>query len=375
MKHIFSLAVLFLLLMGCGNNNKPETESETQEETSGIVVTQAQFQSNGFTLGKLEKRAFPKIVETSGTIDVPPENRASITAFMGGFVKTTSLLIGDQVKKGQLVVTLENQEFVKMQQEYLEVFNQLDFLRSEFERNQTLFEEKIASQKNYLLAKSNYETAKARYQGLKEQLQMLNISPSKVEQGNITSVTPIYAPISGSVTQMNVAKGSYVSPATEILEIMDNDHIHLELTVFEKDILRVKKDQKIRFRIPEASENVFDAKVYLVGKSIDDDTRTIQVHGHLEHEEDANFLPGMFVEAMILTDTAQNTSLPEEAVIESEGTFYVLRLIEQKDGNYVFERLPIEKGNTFDGYTELNSSGLTETDRFLTKGVFDLIGG
>ncbi|WP_293297549.1 efflux RND transporter periplasmic adaptor subunit [Allomuricauda sp.] len=375
MKHIFSITVTFLLLMGCGNKNKPETESETQEGTSGIVVTQAQFQSNGFTLGKLEKRAFPKIVETSGTIDVPPENRASITAFMGGFVKTTSLLIGDQVKKGQLVVTLENQEFVQMQQDYLEVFNQLDFLKSEFERNQTLFEEKIASQKNYLQAKSNYETAKARYRGLKEQLQMLNISPSKVEQGNITSVTPIYAPISGSVTKMNVAKGSFVSPATEILEIIDNDHVHLELTVFEKDILQVKKDQMIQFRIPEASEKAFNAKVYLVGKSIDNEKRTIRVHGHLENEDEANFLPGMFVEAMILTDTAQNTSLPEEAVIESEGTFYVLRLIEQKDGNYVFERIPIEKGNTFDGYTELNSSGLTETDQFLTKGVFDLIGG
>ncbi|MBO0331103.1 efflux RND transporter periplasmic adaptor subunit [[Muricauda] lutisoli] len=375
MKHIFQIAAVFLLLMGCGDKSNEASATEEQGEESGIVVTQDQFDTNDLMIGAMEKRTFPKMVETSGMIDVPPENRASITAFMGGFVKQTSLLVGDQVKKGQLLVVLENQEFVQMQQDYLEVFNQLDYLKAEFERNQTLFDEKIASQKNFLQAKSNYETAKARYQGLKEQLQMLNISPSKVEQGNISSQAAIYAPIAGSITKMNVAKGSYVSPATEILEIVDNDHVHLELTVFEKDILKVKKGQKIQFRIPEASEEAFDAKVHLVGTSIDDAKRTIKVHGHLAHEEDGNFLPGMFVDAMIMTDTTKTWSLPEEAVIESEGNYYVLKLIEQKDGGYRFERVAVKQGGTFDGYTEIISTGLNETDQFLVKGVFDLIGG
>ena len=374
MKHIIKIAAVFLLLIGCGDKNSEASATEEQGEESGIVVTQDQFDTNDLIIGKMEKRTFPKMVETSGMIDVPPENRASVTAFMGGFVKQTSLLVGDQVKKGQLLVILENQEFVKMQQDYLEVFNQLDYLKAEFERNQTLFDEKIASQKNFLQAKSNYETAKARYQGLKEQLQMLNISPSKVEQGNITSQAAIYAPINGSITKMNVAKGSYVSPATEILEIIDNDHVHLELTVFEKDILKVKKGQKIQFRIPEASEEAFNAEVHLVGTSIDETKRSIKVHGHLEHEE-GNFLPGMFVDAMIMTDTTKTLSLPEEAVIESEGNYYVLKLIEQKEGGYTFERVAIKQGGTFEGYTEIISTGLNETDQFLTKGVFDLIGG
>ncbi len=375
MKNIIQIAAVFLLLIGCGNKNNAESVSEEQVEPTGIRVTQDQFDTNDLMLGALEKRTFPKMVETSGMIDVPPENRASITAFMGGFVKNTSLLVGDQVKKGQLLVTLENQEFVQMQQDYLEIFNQLDFLKTEFERNQTLFEEKIASQKNFLQAKSNYETAKARYQGLREQLQMLNISPSRVEQGNITSQAVIYAPISGSVTKMNVAKGSYVSPATEILEIVDNDHVHLELSVFEKDILKVKKGQKIQFKIPEASEETFEAEVHLVGTSIDNTNRSIKVHGHLAHEEEVNLLPGMFVDAKIMTDTIQTLSLPEEAVIESEGAYYVLKLVDKEDGGYTFEQIAVKQGNTYDGYTEIIASDLNETDQFLTKGVFDLIGG
>ena len=374
MKHILQFAAVFLLLMGCGNKNSEASASEEQEEETGIVVSQDQFDTNNLTMGTMEKRTFPKMVETSGMIDVPPENRASVSAFMGGFVKQTSLLIGDKVKKGQLLVVLENQEFVQMQQEYLEVFNQLDFLKAEFERNQTLFDEQIASQKNLLQAKSNYQTAQARYQGLGEQLRMLNISPSNVEKGIITSQASIYAPISGSVTKMNVAKGSYVSPATEILEIVDNEHVHLELTVFEKDILKVKKGQKIQFRIPEASEEAFNAEVHLVGTSIDNAKRTIKVHGHLE-QEDGNFLPGMFVDAMIITDTIKTWSLPEEAIIESEGNHYVLKLIAKKDGSYTFDRLAVKQGGTFDGYTEIISNELNETDQFLTKGVFDMIGG
>ncbi|MHA7864832.1 efflux RND transporter periplasmic adaptor subunit [Flagellimonas marinaquae] len=374
MKHIFQISAALLLMVSCGNKNSESSSAEEQGEETGIVVTQNQFDTNDLMLGTMEKRTFPKIVETSGMIDVPPENRATITAFMGGFVKQTSLLVGNRVKEGQLLVVLENQEFVQMQQDYLEIFNQLDFLKAEFERNQTLFEEKIASQKNFLQAKSNYDTAKARYQGLKEQLQMLNISPSAVEQGKISSQAAIYAPITGSITKMNVAKGSYVSPATEILEIVNNDHIHLELTVFEKDILKVKKGQKILFKIPEASETSFNAEVYLVGTSIDSDKRTIKVHGHLEHEEDTNFLPGMFVDAMIMTDTVQTWALPEEAVIESEGNHYVLKLIKKEDG-YTFERIPVAQGNSYDGYSEIISEQLTESDEFLIKGVFDLIGG
>ncbi|WP_421813440.1 efflux RND transporter periplasmic adaptor subunit [Flagellimonas sp.] len=375
MKNILQIAAVFLLLMGCGNENNKESASEGQGEETGIVVTQEQFDTNDLTIGPMEKRTFPKMVETSGMIDVPPENRASVMAFMGGFVKQTSLLVGDKVKKGQLLVVLENQEFLKMQQEYMEVFNQLDYLKAEFERNETLFEEKIASQKNFLQAKSNYETAKARYQGLREQLQMLNISPSKVEQGNISSQAAIYAPISGSITKMNVAKGSYVSSATEILEIVSNEHVHLELTVFEKDILKVKKGQKIQFRITEASEEAFNGDVYLVGTSIDDAKRSIKVHGHLEHEEEANFLPGMFVDAKIMTDTIKTLSLPEEAVIESEGTSYVLKLVNKQGAGYTFERIAVKQGNTYDGYTEIISTELNKTDQFLTKGVFDLIGG
>ena len=87
-----------------------------------------------------------------------------------------------------------------------------------------------------------------------------------------------------------------MSSASELLEIVNTDHIHLELSVFEKDILKIKKDQKIEFKIPESSDKTFDAAVHLVGTSINTD-RTIKVHGHINDEESNNFISGMYIEA------------------------------------------------------------------------------
>ena len=183
-------------------------------------------------------------------IDVPPENRAVVNATMGGYIKTTPLLVGNKVKKGEVLVTIENPEFITIQQEYMEVNEQLTFLKSEYDRQVTMKAENITSQKSYLKAKSDYKTAVARHTGLDKQLRMLNISPSRVREGEISSIVSIYAPMSGSITKVNVNKGSYVSPANEIMEIIDTDHIHLELSIFEKDIMKVKKGQEIEENEP-----------------------------------------------------------------------------------------------------------------------------
>ena len=375
-KLIYTLVIAqFLLLSSCGEKKNVETvESETENSNGNISITTEQFQNNGMALGKLEEKSFPLTVQVNGMIDVPPENRAVVSATMGGYVKRTPLLIGDVVKKGQLLVTLENPEFVTLQQEYMEIKQQLNYLSSEYDRQKTLMDENITSQKSFLKAESEYKTANARYNGLRKQLQMLNISTAEVENGNITSIATIFAPIGGSITKVNVSKGSYVSPATPILEIIDNDHIHLELSVFEKDIMGIKKGQPIRFKIPEASNETYEAEVHLIGTSIGEN-RTIKVHGHLHDEEQHNFLTGMFIDAEIITDSQTYKALPETAIVETDGSHYVLLLQESADGNYAFEQIEVEVGATADSFTALkNMEVYDSSNQFLTRGAFELLG-
>ena len=378
MERIYNIAILsvVLTLFSCGNkeakNEQIETQKQATKETR-IFVSKAQFQRSKMTLGSIEEKPFPVTVKTNGTIDVPPENRAVVTATMGGYIKTTPFLIGDKVRKGQALITIENPDFVRIQQEYMEIHEQLTYLKSEFERQKTMLTENITSQKSFLQAESVYKTAKARYKGFQKQLQMLNILPSSVEAGNIRSVATIYAPITGSITKVNVTKGTYVSPATAILEIVNNDHIHLELSVFEKDVMKLKKGQKINFKIPESSTKTYKAKVHLIGTAIENN-RTIKVHGHLENESEANFLTGMFVEADIVTESTFAKALPETAIVVFEDSSLVLKLDEENNEGYYFEQVPVKVGNIYEGNIALTSfMDLSLTDKIVTKGAFNLI--
>ncbi|TJY38040.1 efflux RND transporter periplasmic adaptor subunit [Pontimicrobium aquaticum] len=373
MKHIYSILFL-LVILSCGNSEKEEVSIETQSHQEEVVVSASQFESENMALGELSTQDFNQTVTATGFIDVPPSSRASVTAFMEGYIKNTPLLIGDEVKKGQLLVTLENPEFVELQQNYLEVFNQLTYLKSEFERQETLYKENITSQKNYLKAESDYKGNLAHYNGLKQRLKMLNINPSNVENGNISSTINLYAPIAGSITKVNVSNGSFVSASTEILEIVNTNHIHLELMVFEKDILKIKKEQSISFKVPEASNNAYKAEVYLVGTSIDVTDRTIKIHGHIEDDENSPFVTGMFVEAQIITDASSGNALPKEAVAKIDGAFYALVLQNQDDG-YAFEKTKVAVGKQTEAFVEVLNTQDFKDKQVLTKGTFMLLSG
>jgi len=363
--------LLVVLLSAC--NQKQESAPETVDTDSNIIeITKEQFAKNDMVIGNLQEREFPEIVTANGLIDVPPENRAIISAVMRSYIKRTPLLVGDHVEKGQLLVTLESPEFVKLQQEYSEVSQQLVYLKSEYNRNQTLYKENISSEKNYLRTESEYKTTLARYNGLKKQLGLLNISPTEVEKGNITTTASLYAPISGSVTEVFVSKGTYVSPASPVMELVDNRHIHLELSVFERDIMNIKKGQSILFKIPEASDQVYRAEVYLVGTTIVQN-RTIKVHGHLK-DDNNRFLTGMFVDAEIIIDTESSLALPTESIVDIDGTSYALRLVSQDEMVYRFEKLRIPSGSAHKGFTQVTDPKFgTKDTQFLTKGAFGLL--
>ncbi len=370
---IIYLSFLFIL-WSCGDTPQ-SSDSETNEKDDGLIqVSETQFKTNGMQLGNLEEKGFPITVDVNGTIDVPPENRAVVSATMGGYIKETPLLVGDIVKKGQRLVTIENPEFVRLQQEYMEVHQQLTYLKAEFDRQQTMKAENITSQKSYLQTESTYKSAIARHAGLSKQLQLLNIAPTQVEKGNISSVATIYAPISGSISKVNVNRGTYVSPASSILEIIDNEHIHLELSVFEKDIMKIKKGQEIDFNIPEASVEIFKAEVHLVGAAMEEN-RTIKVHGHLLDESENNFLTGMFVDASIITSSKNEEALPNEAVVMVDGAPYVLILDKKEGDTYFFKSQEVKIGASGAGYSAIEMTDSFNSDtQFLVKGAFGLMG-
>ena len=367
MKHM-NLILITLLIFSCGKNTNT-TEASAEEISNELFISQEQFNVEGMQLETLTKQSFDEIIKVNGFIDVPPKNRASVSTFIDGYVTNTPLLVGDVVKKGQLLVTIQNPEFVELQQNYLEVKETLTYLKSEFDRQKTLYEENITSQKNFLKAESDYKSSLAHYNGLKQKLLMLNLNPKKIEKGEISSTINLYAPIQGSITKVNVSNGAYVSASSVIIEIVNTEHIHLELSVFEKDVLNVKKGQQIQFNVPEASKNTFNAEVYLVGNSIDERNRTIKVHGHIENEKEVLFVTGMFVEANIITNSSEALALPRTSIVEANGKYFALALKQQNKG-YIFEQVEILAGSQSDSFIEVLNFDNFKSKQFLTKGAF-----
>ena len=369
MKKLFYIFILGVFLTACKQDVKEEMTAQNEDE---ISISAAQFQNMKMEIGSPIEQDFNVGIKATGKIDVPPINRVKITSFLGGYIKSTHLLIGDKVKKGQALVTLENTDFIDIQKDYLEVAEQISYLKSEYERQKTLYDEKITSQKNYLKAESDYKRANGMYQSLKKKLQVLNISPAQVQKGNLTSTITIYAPIAGDVTVMNANVGMFMAPSDIILEIVDTDHLHVELAIFEKDILKVKEGQNILFTVPQASKEEFNAKVVLVGKSIEGNDRTIMIHGHLDDAIKQRLLTGMFVEATILTDSKKGLGIPVDALITENNKNFVLLLQENK-GNYIFKKTLVNIGEKSEKYVEiLPNETINENSKIVTKGVFDL---
>nr|WKN34932.1 efflux RND transporter periplasmic adaptor subunit [Tunicatimonas sp. TK19036] len=375
---LLSLAVS-LTVFACSSSEQTSDEPETEEPTPGrslISVTRQQFESSGMELGNLEEREFPQVVKASGYLDVPPQNRAQVSTFMAGYVKSIPLLEGDRVKRGQFLASLENTEYIQIQQDFIEAHEQLTYLESEYERQKTLANENISSQKTFTKAQSDFKTKLAQYDALGKKLRLLNIDTARVLSGTITSSINLYAPIDGYVTNVHASRGMHIGPEDVVMELVNPEHLHVELSVFEKDVMQVKKGQTITFSIPEADDQSYQAEVHLVGRVVEGEERTIKVHGHLKDEDKEGFVPGMFVQAEITVSSDKHLGVPEDAVVSESDNQYLLVKREDRGDTLQFARQKVAVGKKHAQWNAILESGAVDSaDQILVKGAFDIAGG
>jgi cobalt-zinc-cadmium efflux system membrane fusion protein len=351
--HFLILVSIIAQFIACkGETEESEDPIEITENTILLRINKQEFSDLNLKMDSVHMTPFPAVITAIGVIEVPPNGRATVNAFMGGYVKDFPLLVGDQVRKGQKLLTLENLEFLKLQQDYLETKQRMTYLQSEFERQKQLYQEKINSQKVFLKAQNDFENAKIMHQSLKQKLIAIQINPATLTSENMRSTTRIESPISGSVSKVFVNTGSYVDPSNPILEIVNATHLHLEIQIFEKDAIRIEKGQKIVFRVPEYSDQAYSAEVHLIGKSINQD-RTVQVHAHLDEENKEKFIPGMFIQAEIMAEETLKPALRQGAITEIEERYFIFELVDESDNEFVFRKTEVDCGKTLNGFTEV----------------------
>lgn len=374
MKNIVLGLVLFLGIAACKLGNEKEAAEagveHSAEETNHVELTAAQYETAGVETGGFSVRKLSGTVAANGVIDIPPQNLVSISAPLGGFVRKSELLQGMKVQKGEILAVIENPDFIPIQQDYLETRSKLEFAEQEYQRQSDLSKENVNAQKALQQSVSELKMLRARLAGLKERVRTAGVDLAGLEKGNITSVASIRSPIAGSVTVVNVNLGKYVNPTDVMFEIVDTDHLHVELSVFEQDIPKVKLGQLVRFRVSNNPAQEDLAKVYLINQKINDD-RTVRVHCHLE-KEDNSLLPQNFVKAVIETGANPVNALPDEAVVDFEGKSYVF--VKDPKGERSFDMVEVTKGISENGFTAVKMpSGTGESPQFVLKGAYALL--
>jgi cobalt-zinc-cadmium efflux system membrane fusion protein len=371
------LTMVTVILYSCDSPEKAIINDSNQvENTSTVVLSIEQFESSAMELASITKHVFHNSIKCYGIFDVPPENKASISAYFGGYVKKLSLLEGQNVKNGDILFTLENPEYVVIQQEFLEAKSQLSYLKLDYERQKNLLEDNVTSKKVYLKAESDYRITLVRYESMKKKLELMNLNPSVLSASTIQSEINITSPLSGSIASVNATKGMYLNPDDIALTIINSDHMHLELSIFEKDLPLIKINQEIRFKLQNDSQKEYEAYVYLVSNFIDPEKRNASIHGHLiDESESSSFSPGMYIEAEIYSSNDTLLAIQQSAVIKTDVSQFVLVKIAESDSSISFEKRRVQIGESKNGYSQIiNSDDFKKDDLLLVNGAFNLIG-
>jgi cobalt-zinc-cadmium efflux system membrane fusion protein len=384
MKIIKIVYILFIFLSGfalcsCGDKEKTTVteagaDHTEEEDENQVELTPEQFKNAGVELGKIEQKQISGTIKVNGILDVPPQQLVTISVPLGGFLKNTSMLEGTRVRKGQVIAIIENLEFIQIQQDYLEAKSQLEQAKADYDRQLELAKENVNSQKTVQQAKTAYETWKAKAGGLREKLNVIHVDVSALEKGEMKSSINLYAPIDGYVTEVNGNIGKFMNPSDVLFEIVDTEHLHAELIVFEKDVPKLKIGQKVRFTLAnESTERM--ATVFLIGREIGTD-RTVQIHCHID-KEDTELLPGMYLSALVETSGALVSALPNEAIVDHQGRKYIFVLsgkAEQPaaEGRH-FTMVEVQTLSSELGFTEVAVPDSFARAEIVVKGAYSIL--
>ncbi len=363
MKKIRTLYILTLFLGACSS---PTNEENTtiSEEANHLEISKQALEAIGIEFSSPETRSLPIPLNVSGILDVPPEQKQSITLSYPGKITKIPLINGMHVHKGDLLFEIENPAFITMQEEYLIAKSNLELAEKNLARQQVLKEGKVNAEKDLDQAKNQVDRLNAQKSALIQNLRLININPAKIIASGLSAKVKFYADANYWVQQVNVNKGSYASEGSVVMELINLEHIHLELAVFEKDIHQIKIGQAIRFQLPHETQTRA-AEVYLISRNVKAD-RTIQVHAHLE-KEDNRLLPGTFVQAQIQIEQDASISLAASALQEWQGKSYLFERL----GDGRFEMIEIAKPKQVGDWIRVDSTLLNR--QFVSKGTFQLL--
>lgn len=356
---VAALTVITFVGFSFLSQSKAETsESENQEEEidfQNIPLSEKQVKAVDLKMGEAQEREMDAMLHANGSLVLRAQDMGNVSSLMGGIVKNVYVKEGQMVSRGQVVATIENTDVVTLQREYYTAYKESEMARLELDRQKTLASAGAGIKKTLQMSEKNYKVAKANLLGTGRQLQQMGISTKEVAKGKFTTVFPLRAPISGTVSDMQASLGSYADMQTPLMKIRNNHAVECDLNVFEKDIAKVKVGDQVLVSLTNQPGVNVSGRVYGMNQYLNKGTKSVAVHVKLDAKRGAKLFEGMYVSGQIATGRQLCMTLPDKAIVSADGKQYVFALNQQhsKGGTYSFSRHEVTTGVSNNGYTEV----------------------
>lgn len=355
-KQFLSIITIAILLTACGGegseSNSNRDEHGHAEADESVHFSAAQFEAMDMEVDTLSLKNLSSAVQANGRLGVPPQNEATVTAIIGANISSIQVIEGEEVRKGQVLAYISHPNLTRLQSDYLEIYNNMQFLEQDFQRQKRLYEEEVGSGKTFQQTQSSYRSAQATAKSLGLQLRQLGLNPDRIQEGNFHDQVPVVSPINGSIVKVEVRTGQYVQPEKDLFQIVNTDNIHADLMVFEKDAYKVKKGQRVRFNVEAVPGEELFATIFSIGKKFEQAPKAVHVHAKIENKTE-KLIPGMYIKGQILIDSTATFALPESAITREGDKFLAFMAEKEIEGdqeNWMFTPVEVRTGTTNNGW-------------------------
>jgi cobalt-zinc-cadmium efflux system membrane fusion protein len=368
--------ILLLLLIGCNTNEKQEPEStQAANQTHTITqiqLTRAQSVQANIKTGEIGQRLLPSKLETTSEITIDKINTATVSAFSDGIITKLFAQQNQLVQKGSVLATIQKPDLVDLQQQYLANQDRLDFLKTEYERYQSLKEADATATKNYLKAEAEWKAAITIQKTIAAKLRQFHIDPSLLTADNIITEINLKAPISGTISKVLANIGTSLSPGTPVYELTDYKQLHPVLYVFEKDLFNVQKGQTVELILPGEEQKTFQATIYSIERLVDPERKTVKVHARFTTSIPDQLAVGAYLEGKIWINNKKTVpALPKEAIIREDQSNYIFILEKEDDSALYFRKVKVKLGASDANFTAITpEESLPETAKVVLNGAY-----
>ena len=376
----YSIKIAFILislftLSACNNNTSTTDDQEAEEEHhheegNTTTLTQTQIKTVDIRLGHIEQKALTATLKANGVLSVPADHQAKVSTIYTGIIQSVKVEIGTYVHKGQVIATISNPDFLQQQQRLLTVNSQIELAQQELDRQQILYEGNAGTGKNLQAATTQLRTLRTEKAALEEQIRLMGLNPKTLTNEGMQSTLAVVAPISGNISAVYTNNGAYVDASTPIVEIIDNSSLHLHLQVYERDLPYIKVGQQVHFNPTNNTSGEYDAQVYNIAASFENESKSIIVHCHVEGDKQG-LISGMNVTGVISLDKETAPAVPNDAIVEDSGKSYIFVITHTDDKETTFEKIEVAKGASESGYTAIAPvKPIAPEQTIATKGAF-----